>query len=342
MAGAGYDLGSAGGAAVSRSPVAKPMARIVLATVAVLLLCGPAASRGEMAARTVVTLATATAGGGFEAYGRALAEVIAAVDPTFEIQPRPSRGSLENLDLLAARKVDLALVTGEAAQEAFAADGDAAKGLRVLSVMYAAPGMFAVRADSPYRSVEDLKGKPVVFGARGSGLVLLARLVLDGLGLSLERDFQAILLDRVEDGPSMVLDGRAAAMWGAGIGWPPFVALTGAGARFISPDADGIERIVARHGFLKRLVVPAHAYPGQTMPVESVGSWSLILVRPGFDEALAYRLARSLHRSEGAFGTRLARARESTAANTVDVVDTKRIHPGVLRYLVEAGLVGPK
>ena len=76
--------------------------------------------------------------------------------------------------------------------------------------MYSTPGMFVVRADSPYRSIADLKGKPVAFGAKGSGLVILARYVLDGIGLDQERDFQAIYLERAGDGPAMVADGRAA------------------------------------------------------------------------------------------------------------------------------------
>ena len=47
----------------------------------------------------------------------------------------------------------------------------------------------------------------------------------------------------------MVLDGRVAALWGAGIGWPGFeaVADSAGGARFIAPDADEIARIRAKH-----------------------------------------------------------------------------------------------
>ena len=48
--------------------------------------------------------------------------------------------------------------------------------------------MFVVRGDS----IPDLRGKPVIFGARGSGLVILARYVLDGRGLDPARDFHAI------------------------------------------------------------------------------------------------------------------------------------------------------
>src|SRR5215471_8824465 len=75
----------------------------------------------------------------------------------------------------------------------------------------------------------------------------------------------------------MVEDGRVAALWGAGIGWPGFAAVASsrAGARFIAPDADEIARIRAKHSFLKPLTVPAGSYPKQTEPIASLGSWSL-------------------------------------------------------------------
>jgi TRAP transporter TAXI family solute receptor len=204
--------------------------------------------------------------------------------------------------------------------------------------MYSTPGMFVVRADSPYRAVHDLRGKPVAFGAKGSGLVILSRYVLDGLGLDQDRDFQAIYLDRAGDGPAMVIDGRAAALWGGGQGWPGFgaVAKGPAGGRFIAPDASGLTRILAKHTFLKPLTVPAGAYPGLTAPLPSVGSWSFILGRPGLPDEVAYRLARALHQGEAAIARRLPQAEETTAANTLASAPRQDlIHPGVLRYLRE-------
>ena len=137
--------------------------------------------------------------------------------------------------------------------------------------MYSSPGMFVVRADSPYKTIRDLVGKPVAFGAKGSGLPILSRYLLDGLGLKQDEDFQSIYLDRAGDGPAMVLDGRAAALWGAGIGWPGFTAMAASagGARFIAPDADEIARIRAKHSFLKPLTVPANSYPNQNAPINS-------------------------------------------------------------------------
>jgi hypothetical protein len=207
--------------------------------------------------------------------------------------------------------------------------------------MYATPGMFVVRADSPYRTIEDLKGKPVAFGAKGSGLVLLARYVLDGLGLDQTRDFEAIFLDRAGDGPAMVMDGRAAALWGGGTGWPGFTAVAKgpAGARFIVPSADGITRIQAKHPFLQTLGVPANSFPGQTEALTSVGSWSFILARPTLPDDVAYKLARALHKGEAALARRLPQARETTAANTAAAARRDLLHPGVLKYLREIGAI---
>jgi TRAP transporter TAXI family solute receptor len=199
-----------------------------------------------------------------------------------------------------------------------------------------------VRADSPYRTIRDLAGKPVAFGARGSGLPILSRYMLDGLGLKQDEDFQSIYLDRAGDGPAMVLDGRVAALWGAGIGWPGFAAVAASpgGARFIAPDTDEIARIRAKHSFLKPLTVPAGSYPGQNLAVNSVGSWSFVLTRDTLPDDVAYRLARTLHGVEGAFCQKLAQACETTAANTVAAAPgPELIHPGVVKYFREIGVV---
>ena len=290
---------------------------------------------------TTVILGTATPGGGFPVYGAAIADTIHETDPSLAIEQRNTKGSTENVPLLEAGRLDIALVQGEVAHEAFNGIGRAPANLRILAAMYSTPGMFVVRADSLYRRIEELKGKPVVFGARGSGLVILAKYVLDGLGLDQERDFQAIYLDRAGDGPAMVLDGRAAALWGGGQGWPGFgaVAKGPEGGRFIAPDAEGIKRILARHAFLKPMTVPGGAYPGLTAPLPSVGSWSFVLARPDLPDEVAYHLARALHRGEAALARRLPQAQETTAANTLAAAPRPDlIHPGVLRYLREIGV----
>lgn len=288
-----------------------------------------------------VVLGTATPGGGFPVYGDAVAAVVNEVDPALRVETRNTKGSTENVPLLESGALDLALVQGEVVHEALNGIGRPPAKLWVLGAMYSTAGMFVVRGDSATRTIDDLKGRPVAFGARGSGLVILARYVLEALGLDQQRDFQAVFLDRAGDGPAMVLDGRVAALWGGGVGWPGFVAVaqSEAGARFITPDAAGIQRIQARHPFLKALTVASGSYPGQTAPIASVGSWSFIMTRPTLSDDVAYALARALHRGEAALAARLAQARETTAANTVAAVARRDlIHPGARTYLSQIGL----
>jgi len=317
-------------------------ARVVCA--GVLLLAGSAAAQdgGKAITKTTISLGTATPGGGFPLYGNAFAEIMNEADPTLSIEPRNTRGSSENIPLLEAGSLDIGLATGEPSYEAFFGIGRPVTRLKILAAMYSSPGMFVVRADSPYKSIGDLKGQPVAFGAKGSGLPILSRYLLDGLGLKQDEDFQSVYLDRAGDGPAMVLDGRVAALWGAGIGWPGFATVAGSagGARFIAPDAGEIARIRAKHTFLKPLTVPAGSYPNQTTPVHSLGSWSFILARENLPDDIAYRLARSLHGVEAAFCKKLAQACETTAANTVAAAPgVELIHPGVLKYFREIGVV---
>ena len=208
----------------------------------VLLLAGGAAAQegGKAISKTTISLGTATPGGGFPLYGNAFAEIMNEADPTLSVLPRDTKGSNENIPLLEKGELDIGLVAGEPAYEAFLGVGQPPTRLKILTAMYSSPGMFVVRADSPYRTIRDLVGHPIAFGARGSGLPILSRYVLDGLGLKQDEDFQSVYLDRAGDGPAMVLDGRVAALWGAGIGWPGFATVAGSsgGARFIAPDAE--------------------------------------------------------------------------------------------------------
>src|SRR3954466_3955937 len=320
-----------------------------IACAAALLLAGGAAAQdggktisNPATAKTTISLGTATPGGGFPVYGDAFAAVINEADPSLSIEPRNTKGSNENIPMLEAGSLDIALVAGEPSYEAFMGIGRPATPLKILTAMYSNPGMFVVRADSPYKTIRDLVGKPVAFGARGSGLPILSRYMLDGIGLKQDEDFQAIYLDRAGDGPAMVQDGRAAALWGAGIGWPGFksMAESAGGARFIAPDAGDIARIMAKHAFLKPLTIAAGSYPNQTAAIDSVGSWSFVLARESLPDDVAYRLARTLHGAETALCKKLPQACETTAANTVAAApNAALIHPGVMNYFREVGMV---
>jgi TRAP transporter TAXI family solute receptor len=312
-----------------------PLRRHLLAGAASLAtLPAPVHEAGAQAVK--VRLGTATPGGGFPVYGAAFIEAVRRVDPGLEIEAINTKGSTENVPMLEAGTLDIALVQGEVVHESLSGIGRPPADLRIITAMYPTAGMFVVRADSHYRRIADLSGKPIAWGAQGSGLVILGRYAMDGLGLDAAKDFQPIYLERAGDGPAMVLAGRAA-LWGAAPAGPASRRSPAKGARFIAPDAQEIARILAKHPFLKPVTQPAGSFPGQDAAIASVGSWSFVMARPGLDDAVAYRLAKALHEANktGSPPTQLV---DTTAQNTLAAAPRERLHPGVARYFREAGL----
>lgn len=302
--------------------------------VAGLLLAGRPASAQSTA---TLRLGTTPEGGGFAPYTVALVETLKPIDRGLVLRALETKGSTDNAERLKAGSIDLGLMSGEVFSESEARDPGR---LKVVSVMYYTPGMFGVLANSPHRSIQDLRSQPIVWGPRGTGSAVQARYVMGGLGLDVDRDFKAIYPPAFTDGPPLIFSGKAAAMWGSGLRQPAFVTIANhpIGVRFIVPTADEIARIRAKYPFLVPLTVRSGTYPGDTTPVNTVGSWSFIVARPDLDPAIARRLAADLHKAEQQ-SLKSPYLVQTTAANTLAGVNSfDELHPGVLGYYKDAGL----
>ena len=146
-----------------KSHATKKMKLASLVCAGILLMaCGVQAEEGDKTitktdSKTAISLGTATPGGGFPLYGNAFAEIMNAADPTLMIEPRNTKGSNENIPLLESGQIDIGLVAGEPSYEAFMGLGGRPKtSAKILTAMYSSPGMFVVRADSPYKTIRDL------------------------------------------------------------------------------------------------------------------------------------------------------------------------------------------
>lgn len=295
-----------------------------------------------LAQQSGLKFGTSGEGGGFIVYAGAFVDAMKWASPSIGVKPVPTRGSVENVPLLQEGKLDIGLVFGEVVQQLFSPKEGPPTKLKVICTVYASPGMFVVRADTRHRTIEDLKGRPVIWNAKGAALALQARYVLDALELDPDKDFEAIYTDRMTDGPTMLLEGRASALWGAGNRWPGFVKVASdpRGARFITPDKEQVDRIVAKHNFMRRIAVPAGRYPGQSDPLLTVGSWSYVLARPFLDDSVGYALAAALHKVERAGGLFSGQLAESTVKNTLSSLPRLDVlQGGVELYYREIGAI---
>jgi TRAP transporter TAXI family solute receptor len=226
----------------------------------------------------------------------------------------PTKGTGDNVPKLEAGDIDLGLVSGEVAHELFAGLGRPVTKLTVISVMYSTPGLFIVRADSRYRRIADLKGRPVVWNGRGSCLAVQARYVMDGLGLDIDKDFEPIYPDNL----TKAADGARRPSCGAvGQQCPlaSFVKVTSStrGGRFVVPTAAEIQRIHEKHSFLTRLTVR----PASIRPVQRDRNrrrLELHLARADLGDALGHRLAASLYKlgRAGTLSRQLMKRRQRT------------------------------
>lgn len=281
-----------------------------------------------------LTLATATPGGGFALYGDTLARVLNARAGRPVLRTIQTRGSVDNLLLLQRGEVDAALIQGTSASEVLAQGPS--NGLRILFAMYPSPGMLAVPAASPARRLQDLRGQPVVFGVRTSGLVTLARQVFAGIGLDLDQDFQAIYVAQAAESPLLVQAGRAAALWGAGEGWPGFAQLASGpgGARFIGPSPEQTSQILKKYPLLSALEVPAGTYPGITQALPTVGSVNLILARADLADAKASGFIDAMVAAGPELSAALPQAGFSTLGNTLSSAPSgDLLHRALHRHL---------
>jgi uncharacterized protein len=312
--------------------------RKLLSAVPAAAVFAPALARAQ---QVKLRLGTAEEGGAFVPYAAALLDLLKSVDPILEVRAVPTKGSGDNVPMLEAGDLDLGLVSGEVAHELFSGLNRPVGKLKVISAMYSSPGMFVVRADSRYHHIADLLGRRVVWPGRGTGFAVQARYVMDGLGLDMDNDFEPIYLTRLTDGPPMIIDGQAAALWGGGLRWPGFVkvATSTRGARFIVPTAEEIKRIQSKYDFLAKLAVPAGLYPGQYDRLETVGTWSFIMARVDLEDSVGQRLAADLYKAERT-GLLTKQLSETTPKNTLAAIPSPKVlQPGVAKYYKEVGLL---
>lgn len=303
-----------------------------------LLVAGLLLAGAPAAAQTAsLRLGTTPEGGGFAPYTVALVETLKPIDRGLVIRTVDTKGSTDNAERLKAGSIDLGLMSGEVFNESEAREPGR---LKVISVMYYTPGMFAVLANSPHKSIMDLRGQPIVWGPRGTGSAVQARYVMGGLGLDLDRDFKSIYPPDFTDGPPLIFAGKAAAMWGSGLRQPAFVTIAKhpIGVRFIVPSGEEIARIRAKYPFLVPLTVRAGTYPGDNTAVTTVGSWSFIAARSDLDPMIARRLAADLYKAEQQT-LKSPYLVQTTSANTLAGVNSfDELHPGVLGYYKDSGL----
>jgi TRAP transporter TAXI family solute receptor len=305
-----------------------------------LALAGLAAacsSPGSEAQR--LSIATGGTGGVYYVYGGALAQVLSRHLPGVEATAEVTAASVENLNFLAQGSADLAFSLADTAADAVAGRGRFASPLPVcaLASLYDNVTHVVVLADSPIRSVADLRGRRVSTGSPNSGTEVIAERVLKAAGLDPARDLTPERLS-VSESAAALKDGRVDAFfWSGGLPTAAVMELAatpGVSIRLLS-DADLVPRLTQEHGALYGVLdVPEGAY--RATPAARVSTVrNLMMVRRDMPEDLAYRITRLLFERKAELAAVHPAARDLDPARAA--VAPVPLHPGAVRYFREVG-----
>jgi len=207
------------------------------------------------------------------------------------------------------------------------------KNLRAITVLWINTFYVLVRADSPFRSITDLKGQRVGIIRPGTSGEFSTRIVLDAHGMRYT-DVQPIF-EPTDTLMPMLARREIDAVFSAN----PLMLETiqtlskTTPLRLLPIGRTEVNKLRSSYPFLRPVTVPAHRLGGQTQPIETLGSEWLLVCRSDLSEEVVYQLTREF------FAQLPAMAKNFGEAALIDPEQAPAtpipLHPGAARYYRE-------
>ncbi|PYG32536.1 TAXI family TRAP transporter solute-binding subunit [Pelagimonas varians] len=307
------------------------------------------ASTGAQADSADYVLNTASTGGTYHPVGTAistLSKIKLLPKQNFSLTAVNSAGSGANVQALSAGTADFAILQGLYGSYAITGTGPVSEpqtNLRSITMLWQNVEQFVVPSDKAVTgTVTDLvalKGMPVGMGKENSGTMGSNKVLLSGLGLTLE-DFSLVSAGY---GPTAdaLANGQAVA---AGIpSGPPTGAITKLMAsnegKFTILDVTAEEGAAMDDG--RNLWVPytisAGTYPGQAKDINTIAQPNFLAVNASVDEEHVYLLTKTMYENLP-FLQSIHPATKAMALEKAMAGLPAPLHPGAARYYTEMGL----
>ncbi len=308
-----------------------------VAGLAALCLTAPQQAR----AQDFINVLTGGTSGVYYPLGVALSEIYAAGIPGVRTQVQATKASVENLNLLASGRGEIAFTLGDSVVAA--RDGNQEAGfpapltnLRAIGAIYPNYIQIVAAAEANVATVEDLRGKSISVGAPASGTELNAREIFKAVGLSYEDAGRVEYLPFAESAELIKNGQLQVTLQSAGLGVASIKDLsTTHKITVVAIPAEAVESIGAP--FLPA-VIPAGTYDGQTEDVPTAAVGNLLVTSDAVSEERVYQMTKLM------FENLDKMIASHSAAAAIDV--TKAIeglpiplHPGAERYYREVGVL---
>ncbi len=284
-----------------------------------------------------MTIATGGSGGVYFAYGSAYKQVLGQEMPGLKVRLATTAGSVDNLGRMARGEVQMAFISADTAFKIgeFAQDGagrqEKTADIRALARVYDEYVQIVVRADSPIRTMADLRGKRVSTGSRGSSVEVTASRLLAAADIDPVRHLRRHQLGIDESVALLRSGGLDAFFWVGGLPTRAIATLSSDLRVRLLPLGSYVNRLRGTFGtFYRRATVPASAYPG-VAETETVAVPSYLLVSGSLGPDLVYELTRVLFDGRPRIAATVPSARLLDTRSAI-ATGPVPLHPGALRY----------
>ena len=288
-----------------------------------------------------LTLATGSTGGTYFPLGGAMAGVWNDNIQDLRVSTQSSGASVDNLQLLAAGEVELIMaVNGVAADAMEGGTDDFPEPLdfAFLGNVYGEVMQIVAHGDSGIESIEDMEGATVAIGPPGSGTEVVARQMLEAVGIDADNDLDARqesfgdAADGLRDG---VID-AVFAILALPAGSIEDVA-TGTDLTFVNVGEDIAQTILDADPTMSELTVEPGTYPGQDDEVTWLTNWATLYAPTDLHDDVVYDLVRVLYEENESIADAHAVGSQIQIDTALDGRADIPVHPGAERYYDEVG-----
>ena len=318
------------------------LASLILAG-ALLTACGDDGSsssssgeaQGEGLSANLVTIATGGASGPYNIIGTSLADIYTK---DFDVNSRTQTtgSSVENLNLLAQGKAEVAFVMSDALSQAI--NGEVSfkqpiENVSTIATLYPNVVQIIAKADSGIETIEDLKGKRVAVGDQNSGVEVNARTLLNGHGITYD-DIKVDYLGYAEAADGLSAGTIDAAFLTSGLPNASVMELSETlDIRIVTIEPTKVQEIANEHPYFISYEIKPDTYSNKES-IFTAAVPNALVVKSDMSEDDVYKMTKKFFESipqlvnshQAAGDISLEKAQEGIIGN---------LHPGAKRYYDE-------
>lgn len=254
-------------------------------------------------------------------------------------------GSVSNLNGIRNGAIDFGIVQSDWQYQAyngdkFFADQRPFKELRSVFSLYTETFTIAVKKGSKIKKLDDLLGKKINFGPKGSGMYATMRVLMNVKDWK-DNDFESISYLQPSEQPRALCSGDIDVMIYAA-GNPNGVlqeATQSCKVKLISINSETIDKLITINPYYVKAFIPGGMYVNNTKDISTFGVKASLVTSENTDEAIVYNIIKATFDNLENFKTLHPVFSSMKKENMIKAGNSAPIHPGALRYFKETGLI---